>query len=83
MSLNLRLWWCLQTIKIVARTLFFVGVIAVAWLSLAPHDAIPEVDVWDKLGHFLAYAVLAVLGGFTFSAGRTGVTVCVLLMVSA
>ena len=62
------------TIRIVVRTLFFVGVIAVAWLSLAPHDAIPEVDIWDKLGHFLAYAALAVFGGLAFSAGRTGDT---------
>ena len=54
--------------------------IAVAWLSLAPHDAIPEVDVWDKLVHFLVYAALAVFGGFAFSAGRTGVTVGVLLI---
>ena len=54
------------TIKIFARTLFFVGVIAVAWLSLAPQDALPEVDIWDKLGHFLAYAVLGVFCGVAY-----------------
>ena len=70
----------LVTIRIVARTLFFVGVVAVIWLSLTPHDAIPEVDVWDKLGHFLAYAVLAVFGGWAFWAHRTEVAVGVLLV---
>ncbi len=58
------------TIIIVARTLFFVGVIAVAWLSLAPQDTIPDVAIWDKRGHFLAYAVLAVLGGLAYWARR-------------
>ena len=49
--------------------------IAVAWLSLAPQDIVPGVDIWDKLAHFLAYAVLALCGGFAFSVHRIGVTV--------
>ena len=68
------------TIRNVARTLLFFGVIAVAWLSLAPHDAIPEVDVWDKLGHFSAYAVLAMCGGLAFPTGRAEVAVGVLIV---
>ena len=65
----------LVTIRIVAPMLFFLGVIAVAWLSLAPQDAVPAVDLWDKLGHFLAYAVLAVCGGMAFSNRRTEINV--------
>ena len=48
--------------------------IAVAWLSLAPQDVVPGVDIWDKLAHFLAYTVLALCGGFDFSVHRIGVT---------
>ena len=68
------------TIRIVARTIFFLGVIAVTWLSLAPQDTIPDVEIWDKLGHFLAYAVLAVLGGLAYWARRIEVAVGVLLV---
>ena len=68
------------TIRNVARTLFFVGVIAVAWLSLAPQDAVPEIDLWDKLQHFVAYAVLAFCGGFAFSPGRSELAVSILLV---
>jgi VanZ family protein len=67
------------TSRYVARTLFIVGVIAVAW-SLAASDAMPEVDIWDKLGHFLAYASLALCGCLAFSIGRAQVVVGVSLV---
>ncbi len=40
----------------------------------------PEIELWDKLGHFLAYAVLAVGGGMAFLPRRTEVAVGVLLI---
>ncbi|HEY3697070.1 VanZ family protein [Phenylobacterium sp.] len=30
-----------------------------SWLSLAPTDELPTVDLWDKSEHAIAYAVLA------------------------
>ncbi len=68
------------TIRIVARAFFFLGVIAVAWLSLAPQDSILDVEFWDKLDHFLAYAVLAVFGGLAYWARRIEVAMGVLLV---
>ena len=68
------------TIRIVARAFFFLGVIAVAWLSLAPQDTIPDVETWDKLRHFLAYAMLAVFGGLAYWARRIEVAMGVLLV---
>ena len=69
-----------MAIRTVAWALFFLGVIAVGWLSLAPQDAVPEVGRWDKLGHFLAYAVLAICGGVAFSPGRSEISVGVALI---
>ncbi len=54
--------------------------IAVAWLSPTPQDGVPEVDIWDKLGHFLVYAVLAVFGGLAYWARGIEVAVGVLLV---
>ena len=54
--------------------------LAVAWLSLAPQDAVPEINLWDKLGHFLAFAMLAIFGGFAFTQGRVELTLGVMLV---
>ena len=37
-----------------------------AWLSLAPTDALPKVDLWDKFEHACAYAVLTVVASALF-----------------
>ncbi len=67
-------------IKVIARVLFPVGVVAVGLLSLIPPYAVPVVNLWDKLAHFLAYAMLALCGGFAFSAHRTEIALGALLI---
>jgi len=67
-------------IKVIARVLLPVGVVAVGLLSLIPPDAVPAVNLWDKLAHFLAYAMLALCGGFAFSAHRTEIALGALLI---
>ena len=67
-------------IKVIARVLLPVGVVAVGLLSLIPPDAVPVVNLWDKLAHFLAYAMLALCGGFAFSAHRTEIALGALLI---
>ena len=67
-------------IKVIARVLLPVGVVAVGLLSLIPPDAVPVVNLWDKLEHLLAYAMLALCGGFAFSAHRTEITLGALLI---
>jgi VanZ family protein len=37
-----------------------------AWLSLAPTDELPKVDLWDKFEHACAYAVLTVVAAALF-----------------
>ena len=59
-----------------AKIAFFIGLITVIALSLLPHETTPEIGMWDKLNHALAYGVLAVLGGFGLEGWRS------LLMVS-
>ncbi len=68
-----------SVIRVAARVLVSFGAIAVAWLSLAPQDAVPEIDLWDKLKHFAAYAVLACCGGFAFSPSQGELKLGILL----
>lgn len=35
---------------------------AILYLSLAPSEGLPDVDLWDKAQHALAWSALAVLG---------------------
>jgi len=37
-----------------------------AWLSLAPTDELPKVNLWDKFEHACAYAVLTVVASLLF-----------------
>ena len=57
-------------IRKVARFSFTIGVLAVTWLSLTPQDALPEIDMWDKLQHAVTYAALAICGAVGFLGRR-------------
>ncbi|MEZ4599341.1 MAG: VanZ family protein [Syntrophotaleaceae bacterium] len=47
-------------------TLFFLVALGILWLSLSAHPYLPSAGVlsWDKAQHALAYAVLALTGGW-------------------
>lgn len=64
------------------RGLFVVAVTTVVYVSLLPADLLIETQVWDKLEHFLAYAVLAAIGSAAFPTASTlrpvGVGLCTL-----
>jgi VanZ family protein len=57
-------------IRWAAITVFATGIVVVSLLSLTPGDALPAIDVWDKLQHVLAYLTLAVTGGVAFPGRR-------------
>ena len=54
------------------RSLFWAGVVGLSALSVTPRDYLPPVgvEVWDKLQHVLAYAVLSALGGRAYPAKK-------------
>ncbi len=54
-----------------AKFAFSIGLVSVIVLSLLPQETLPETGMWDKMNHALAYAVLAVLGGFGFKGWRS------------
>lgn len=43
------------------RVLFLLAAAWVAWSGLVPVQALPAVNVWDKLAHALAYCMLTLL----------------------
>ena len=65
----------------IARLSFAIGIIAVTWLSLTPLDALPEIHLWDKLQHLIAYGALAICGTVGFQGRRPRLFVGVGLMV--
>ena len=58
-------------IRWAAITGFAAGVAAVSVLSLTPSDALPGIEIWDKLQHVLAYLILAVTGAVAFPGRRS------------
>ena len=54
------------------RWLFWAGVVAVSLVSVTPRDQLPPIgiDLWDKLQHVLAYAVLSGLAGQAYAARK-------------
>jgi len=47
-----------------------LGVAAIVILSLLPRDVAPQIGLWDKLQHFLAYALLASAGVIGYAGTR-------------
>ena len=68
-------------VRKLAKTAFFIGLVAVVALSLLPQETLPETDTWDKLNHALAYGVLAVSGGLGFKGWRSLLMVGIGLVV--
>ena len=58
-------------IRKASQIAFSAGVLAVIALSLLPNESLPEIGMWDKLNHALAYGVLAVLGGLGLKGWRS------------
>lgn len=52
---------------------FWCGVGIITVTSVLPKDALPQVDLWDKLLHVLSYAAVAALGGAGFLETRARV----------
>ena len=46
-----------------ARVLFVAGYVLVTALSVLPAEELPDVGLWDKAQHFLAWAALGLTGG--------------------
>ena len=68
-------------IRRIARISFTIGVLAVTWLSLTPPDALPEINIWDKLQHAMTYTVLAMCGALGFLARRPRLIIGIGLIV--
>ena len=47
--------------RLYARFLFFIALVSISYLALAPLDDSPVTTGWDKLNHLLAFAVLVML----------------------
>lgn len=57
-------------LRALCRIGFALSVLAVLLLSLLPAERLPEVRLWDKLAHMIAYAEIAALGALGFPAQR-------------
>ena len=68
-------------VRKLAKSAFFIGLVAVIALSSLPQETLPETDTWDKLNHALAYGLLAVSGGIGFKGWRSLLMVGIGLVV--
>ncbi len=60
---------------------FHIGLLLVVTLSLIPQDAMPTTSLWDKAGHALAYAALALTGGIGYRDLRSLILVALGLLL--
>jgi VanZ family protein len=47
--------------RVLAGVLFWLCVLVISWLVVAPQDELPSVNLWDKAAHTLAFAALMLL----------------------
>ena len=62
-------------IQLTARISLAIGVVVVTWLSLTPGEALPDIDIWDKLLHVSAFAAIGLAGSLAFQGWRFGLVV--------
>jgi VanZ family protein len=48
-------------LRVLAGGLFWLCVLVISWLVVAPQDELPSVKLWDKAAHTLAFAALMLL----------------------
>jgi len=70
----------LQPPRPVRFTLFAAACAAVLWVTLIPADEVPQTGIWDKFEHFIAYAVLALLGAWALQKGLVRLAIGLILM---
>jgi VanZ family protein len=58
---------------------FVIAALTVVVLSLLPGSDLPDVGLWDKLEHFIAYGFLALVGGLAFPGLRAIVLLALML----
>lgn len=54
----------------ICRGAFGVGVVTIVVLSLLSQPSMPDIDMSDKTGHFLAYGGVMTVGGLGFWSDR-------------
>lgn len=65
---------------VVRFAVYGVAVAVLMYLTLAPGEALPATNLWDKAQHFLAWAVIAGLGLLFWPARPGRVTVFALFL---
>jgi VanZ family protein len=63
--------------RIIVRGAFFVLTALVIWLSVKAPGEGPELPIWDKLQHFMAYAALGFTGSLGFSGRKPTIALAV------
>lgn len=53
-------------ILLLSRLCFTVSLISVSYLALMPLSELPDIQLWDKANHFIAFFVLSFLLYFSF-----------------
>lgn len=54
--------WNGGTLRKLCRAGFAISIFTIVVLSLLPGDDLPDIDLSDKIGHFLAYAEIVLIG---------------------
>ncbi|MFV8816325.1 VanZ family protein [Haliea sp. E17] len=70
----------LAVIVLAARISFILYTLLIAYLSLRPMDSI-SLGSWDKLYHFLAYGLFAVLGYYLSKERQYYLHICLAIIV--
>lgn len=48
-------------LRVLAGGLFWLSMLVISWLVVAPQEELPPVKLWDKAAHTLAFAALMLL----------------------
>ena len=55
-----------MTLRTLAGVCFWLFVLVVSWLVVAPQEELPPLRIWDKAAHTLAFAALMLLSALAY-----------------
>ncbi|MEJ2315766.1 MAG: VanZ family protein [Gammaproteobacteria bacterium] len=66
-------------LRMLAGGLFWLSMLVISWLVVAPQDELPPVKLWDKAAHTLAFAALMLLCAVAYRQRFSLVRIALLL----
>lgn len=70
-----------MSLRALAGGLFWLSILVISWLVVAPQEELPPVRLWDKAAHTLAFAALMLLCAIAYRQRFSLARIAIMLFI--